>query len=125
MGAVSKVVGLAVVPVKVAGGAANAAGEASTAVIVGGTNAVNGVIKAASGAGISVIGGATKATSGVTEAAAKLLKKAGAAANRALAMKGGKRNRTNRNRKNKNRSNKNRSNKNRKNKNRTNRKNKD
>ena len=94
------------------GGAVNAAGEASTAVVVGTTNAVNGLIDGASGAGVSVIKGARRAASGVTAAAKKLLERTGKAANGALGMKGGRRNRTNRNRKNKNRTNRNRRNRN-------------
>ena len=100
------------VPVTVAGGAVNAAGEASTAVVVGTTNAVNGLIDGASGAGVSVIKGARRAASGVTAAAKKLLERTGKAANGALGMKGGRRNRTNRNRRNKNRTNRNRRNRN-------------
>ena len=97
-GAAAKIVA---VPVQVLGGAANSAGEAGTAVIVGTNGAVTGVIEGASGAGVKVIKGARKAATGVTSAAVKLLRKTGSAVNDAFTMHGGKRNRTNKNRKNK------------------------
>ena len=91
-------------PVKVAGNVANAAGSASTAVIVGSKNAVNGVVSGAANAGIKVLSGARKGVAGVTRAAAKLLKKTGSSLNGVLPRVGGGRNKTNKS--NKNRKNK-------------------
>ena len=114
------------VPVDVAGAGVNAAGEASTAVVVGTKSAVNGLLDGVSGAGVRVVRGAQTAAGGVTKAARKLLLRTGNSVNSAFSMRGGKRstrknkNRTNKNRSNKNRSNKNRSNKNKSNKNRSN-----
>ena len=114
------------VPVDVAGAGVNAAGDATTAVVVGTKSAVNGLLEGASGAGVKVVRGAQTAATGVTSAAKKFLVRSGTSLNGALGMRGGRRstrknkNRSNKNRSNKNRSNKNRSNKNRKNKNRSN-----
>ena len=103
------------VPVDFAGAGVNAAGEATTAVVVGTKGAVNGLLDGASGAGLRVVRGAQTAASGVTKAAKKLLLKTGNSVNSAFSMSGGRRSRRNRNnmtmRKNKNR--KNRSNRNR------------
>ena len=87
------------VPVKVAGSVVNAAGSASTAVIVGSKNAVNGVVSGAANAGVKVLSGARKATTGVTRAAARLLRRTGRNLNSVL--KGGRRNKTNKTNKNK------------------------
>ena len=108
-GYTAKVVSL---PVKLAGNVANAAGSASTAVIVGSKNAVNGIVSGAANAGVKVLSGARKATAGVTRAAANLLRNTGRNFNSVL--KGGRRNKTKKNKKNKN---KNKSNKNKSNKN--------
>ena len=123
-----KLAKIVAVPVDVAGGTAKAAGEASTAVIVGTKGAVNGLIEGASGAGVKIVRGASHAATGVTGAATRLLRKTGNSINSALSMRGGRRstrknkNKSNKNRKNK--SNKNKSNKNRKNKSNKNRSNK-
>jgi hypothetical protein len=108
------------VPFDFAGAGVNAAGEASTAVVVGTKSAVNGLLDGVSGAGVRVVRGAQTAAGGVTKAARKLLLRTGNSVNSALSMRGGRRSRRNRNnmtmRKNRNRSNKNR--KNRSNRNR-------
>jgi len=98
-GYTAKVVSL---PVKLAGNVANAAGSASTAVIVGSKNAVNGIVSGAANTGVKVLSGARRATAGVTKAAAKLLNKTGRSFNSVLPRVGGGRNKTKKNKKNKN-----------------------
>jgi hypothetical protein len=100
------------VPVDVAGAGVKAAGDATTAVIVGTKSAVNGLLDGVSGAGVRVVRGASHAATGVTTAASRLLRRTGNSLNSALSMRGGRRNRNNmtmrRNRTNRNRSNRNR-----------------
>ena len=108
-----KLAQLVAVPVDVANAGVNAAGDATTAVVVGTKGAVNGLLDGASGAGIKVVRGAQTAASGVTKAARKLLLKTGNSVNSALHMRGGRRSRRNRNNMTMRKNRKNRSNKNR------------
>jgi hypothetical protein len=122
-GVTEKLANVVGVPIILAGRTADAAGDVSTAVVVGSKAAVDATVKGLSRAGIGDVSGARKAITGTTGALSSLLKQSARNVDGAVTgiFKGGRRStRKNKNRKNKNRSNKNRSNKNRSNKNRSN-----